>query len=442
MVREGPRLVRELVNLGVTFTQERDNFDLWKEGGHSRNRIIHARDLTGREIEKALISRVKENPRIKTYENHLAIDLMIHSQKRCMGALILNSSTGEIEPFYSKVTLLATGGIGQVYLYTTNPRIATGDGIAMAYRAGALIANMEFVQFHPTSLFVRKDEARSFLISEAVRGEGGILRTLQGIPFMERYSERGNLASRDIVARAIDSELKKRGDEHLLLDITHLPARRIRERFPNIYKTCLDYGIDITIEPIPVVPAAHYICGGVLTDINGKTSIAGLYAAGETACTGVHGANRLASNSLLEALVFSERSFRSSMKYILKIKRAEGEESRVPKFSLTKPEAIVLSHTRDEIRRLLWDYVGIVRTTQRLERARREISMIKEEVDGLLKNSAMTSELIELRNMTTIAELIIQCALARKESRGLHFNSNYPDRDDRNWRKNTLLKRQ
>ena len=454
MVKEGPRLVRELVDLGVTFTRERDTFDLWQEGGHSRNRIIHARDLTGREIENALISRVKENPRITTFENYLAIDLLVEEKRksRCGGTLIFITSTGETESFYAKVTIIATGGIGQVYLHTTNPRIATGDGIAMAYRAGAQIANMEFVQFHPTSLFARKNQERSLLISEAVRGEGGILRTRKGTPFMEKYSEEGNLASRDIVARAIDSELKKWGDEYVHLDLTHLPARRIREQFPNIYKACLGYGIDITVEPIPVVPAAHYTCGGILTDLEGKTSIEGLYVAGEAACTGVHGANRLASNSLLEALVFAERAFKSSLKYIQKKiqdDKAGGLQDSISQFSHLQisassnplPDAIILSHLREEIRRLLWDYVGIVRSTPRLEKAMREISAIQEEVEELLKTSATTSDLIELRNIATIAELIIQSSLTRKESRGLHYNTDYPDRDDRIWGRNTLLSR-
>jgi L-aspartate oxidase len=453
MVKEGPRLVNELFEVGVSFTQGRKTFDLRLEGGHSRNRIVHSRDLTGKEIESALLTRINEHPNISTYENHLASDLLINTEgksrkrKRCSGATIFKTSTSKIEPFYARVTLLATGGAGQVYLHTTNPRIATGDGIAMAYRAGATIANMEFVQFHPTSLFPRKVEERSFLISEAVRGEGGILKTRKGTSFMKKYSEKGNLASRDIVARAIDTELKKRGEEYVLLDLTHLPARKIRDLFPNIYKTCLSYGIDITVEPIPVVPAAHYICGGVLTNIEGKTSIEGLYAAGETACNRVHGANRLASNSLLEALVFSERAFKSSVKYLEKRrKESSPAETKVisPKSEvsiMTKPppDAVILTHLREEIRRLLWNYAGIVRKSSRLKRARREILSIEEEIEEIIKSCSTTPELIELHNLAITSELIVKCALTRKESRGLHYNSDFPERDDQDWKKDTLV---
>jgi L-aspartate oxidase len=450
MVKEGPRLVKELFEVGVSFTQKKETFDLRLEGGHSRNRIVHSRDLTGKEIENALISRINEHPNISTYENHLAVDLLVNAERGiriCNGAAIFKTTTGKLEPYYARVTLLATGGAGQVYLHTTNPRIATGDGIAMAYRAGATIANMEFVQFHPTSLFVRKDEERSFLISEAVRGEGGILKTRKGTPFMEKYSEKGNLASRDIVARAIDMELKKRGEDFVLLDLTHLPARKIRNLFPNIYDTCMGNGIDITVEPIPVVPAAHYICGGVLTDIDGMTSIEGLYAAGETACTRVHGANRLASNSLLEAVVFSERAFKRSVKYFEKISKKSSPSKEDVRQSLGTagksakpiPDVVILTHVRDDIRRLLWNYAGIVRKTSLLKKAKREISSNQEEIEELLKSCSTSPELIELRNMATTAELIVQSAVNRKESRGLHYNTDFPERDDQNWKKDTLV---
>jgi len=440
IVEEGPARIAELIELGMRFSERevphshgQRELDLGKEGGHSKRRILHAKDITGREVERALLSAVAQQPRIEMFENHLAIDL-ITSQKlgyvgnhRCLGAYVLNKRQVSVETFAASTTVLATGGCGKVYLYTTNPDIATGDGVAMAYRAGAAVANMEFVQFHPTCLYHPK--AKSFLISEAVRGEGGILKTVEGAEFMEKYHPRKSLAPRDIVARAIDSEMKKSGADHVLLDITHQPAKFIISRFPNIYETCLRFGIDITKEPIPVVPAAHYQCGGVLTNLDGETEIAGLYAVGEVACTGLHGANRLASNSLLEALVCAHRAAQ---------KAATGSgparfEVQIPDWhsgnAHNPDELVVVSHNWDEIRRAMWDYVGIVRTNKRLQRALKRITNIQEEIQEYYWDFIVTNDLLELRNIATVAEIIVKCALARPESRGLHYNLDYPEAD-------------
>lgn len=458
IVREGPSRVTELVKWGTEFTtnkiDEKTVFDLGREGGHSRNRIVHAKDHTGQAVERALLLTVKKNYNIRVFENHLAIDLLTEHQlgadaerraKRlhCWGAYVLDEKKRRVKTVFAKATILTTGGCGQVYLHTTNPDIATGDGVAMAYRAGARIANMEFMQFHPTSLYLQPSQSgRHFLISEAVRGFGGVLRTRGGEEFMKKYHPMASLAPRDIVARAIDTEMKKHGEPFVYLDVTNLDADAVRQRFPNIYETCLQYKIDITREPIPVVPAAHYSCGGVLTDLRGRTNILGLYACGEVACTGVHGANRLASNSLLEAVVFSHHAYEDAVHYI------SGTAIAMPPIhpwddsgTFNSEEWILISHDRNEIRTLMWDYVGIVRSNLRLQRALVRIQLIKNEIEKFYKKTTVTEGLIELRNMATVAELIVRCALRRKESRGLHFTTDYPDSDDVHWKHDTVLSR-
>ncbi len=457
VVENGPDRIRELVDFGARFNKAGEgpyDFAMGQEGGHSAKRIIHAHDLTGREIEAVLVARVAENENITILEDHVAVNLITYSsairsgllvtrkENRCVGAYVLNNRTGEVETFHAGITLLATGGASKVYLYTSNPDIATGDGIAMAFRAGASIANMEFVQFHPTCLF--HPEAKNFLISEAVRGEGAKLRDETGRRFMAEYSPDRELACRDVVARAIDSELKKTGADSVFLDITHRDPEFVRQRFPNIHGKCLEYGIDITKDPIPVVPAAHYMCGGVATDLNGRSDVVNLYAVGETACTGLHGANRLASNSLLEALVYAHEAARDSVAAFGQLDlSADMALDPWDDFGVTdSDEAIVVSHNWDEIRRLMWNYVGIVRSDKRLQRALRRIENIQEEINAYYWDFKVTSDLIELRNLATVAELIIRSALERKESRGLHYNIGYPDRDDENAGTPTILKKQ
>jgi len=431
VVERGRRSIEWLVEQGVPFTRDHDNVDdlhLTREGGHSHRRIVHAADATGRAVQKTLVSQVKTHPNIDVLEWHIAVDL-ITSRKlgmagpnRVWGAYVLDRKGAHVKTLAARHTVLATGGAGKVYLYTTNPDVATGDGIAMGWRAGASVANMEFIQFHPTCLF--HPHAKSFLISEAVRGEGGLLKLPDGERFMPRHDPRAELAPRDIVARAIDFEIKKHGIDCVYLDITHKGEAFIREHFPNIYAKCLEFGIDITKQPIPVVPAAHYTCGGLVTDLRGRTAVANLYAIGESACTGLHGANRLASNSLLECLVFSESAVEDMLASPADAPPAlpAWDESRVT----DADEEVVIAHNWDELRRTMWNYVGIVRTGKRLERAWHRIRLLQEEIEEFYANFRVTNDLIELRNLVLTAELIVRCALGRHESRGLHFSLDYP----------------
>jgi L-aspartate oxidase len=451
IVTEGPARIRELVELGVHFDARAEGggeFDLTREGGHSKRRVLHARDATGREIERALLDAARANPNIEMLADHMAIDLITTgklgyaTEDRCLGAYVLDEKTGAVETLRTDRLVLATGGCGKVYLYTTNPRIATGDGVAMAWRAGATIANMEFIQFHPTCLF--HPAARSFLISEAVRGEGGILVDAQGRRFMEKYDARKELAPRDVVARAIDAEMKRTGQPCVYLDISHKPADFVRGHFPTISEKLASLGIDITRQPIPVVPAAHYQCGGVLTDVNGATSLRGLYAIGEVACTGLHGANRLASNSLLEAVVVAHRCF----DHVARQAAAPGHvgaDIPLPEWQSGDAhdvdEMVVIYHNWDEIRRLMWDYVGIVRTDKRLQRASTRLRNLQREIQEFYWNFKVNTDLLELRNLTTVAGLIVDSALWRKESRGLHYTLDYPEADDKRYHRNTVLHR-
>ena len=451
IITDGPAAIRELIELGVHFDERvfengHRELDLGKEGGHSKRRVLHYRDTTGREIEQCLLNAVEKNPNIHLLENHLAVDLITTgklgytTEDRVVGSYVLDETNGEVKALRSDRVILATGGCGKVYLYTTNPSIATGDGVAMAWRAGAAIENMEFIQFHPTCLF--HPEARSFLISEAVRGEGARLIDESGREFMARYHELKALAPRDIVARAIDAEMKRTGSPCVYLDITHKPPDFIRERFPNIYKSCLALGIDITERPIPVVPAAHYQCGGVKTDLDGATTLRGLFAIGEVACTGLHGANRLASNSLLEAIVLADRCARALLrpKYAKYHQEIDLPEWR-PGNAQDVDELVVIYHNWDEIRRLMWDYVGIVRTNKRLQRASTRLRNLQREIQDFYWGFKLTTELLELRNLCTVASLIVDSALARKESRGLHYTLDFPSADDERFLRNTILQR-
>lgn len=440
VVENGRRAIEWLIEQGVPFTKDDIGYHLTREGGHSARRVIHVADATGSAVQDTLTRKVRANPNITVLEDHIAIDLITGDklgtgEKRCFGAYILNTQDGEVVTIGAANTLLATGGAGKVYLYTTNPDTSTGDGIAMAYRAGCRISNMEFIQFHPTCLY--HPQAKSFLISEAVRGEGGILRLQDGTRFMPEHDDRAELAPRDIVARAIDFEMKKRGLDCVFLDISHKGEAFIRNHFPNIYARCLELGIDITQAPIPVVPAAHYTCGGIVSDLNGRTDVAGLYVAGEASCTGLHGANRLASNSLLECLVFAEAAVNDILakKYLTLPLLPLWDESRVT----DADEEVVISHNWDELRRFMWDYVGIVRTTKRLMRAGHRIALLKREIDEFYANFRVSHDLIELRNLVATADLIVRCAMQRKESRGLHFSRDYPE--TANKAKNTVLRR-
>lgn len=449
LVGSGPDRIRELIEWGARFSTKKDVegqevLDLGREGGHSRNRIVHATDLTGAEVERALLDRASSIQGVSIFEDHTAIDLLTEHQLSflsaeeslpgtsgritCYGAYVLDNTTGAVHVFNARVTLIATGGAGQVYLHTTNPDIATGDGISTAYRAGAPVADMEFIQFHPTALYREKQSGRSFLISEAVRGEGAVLLNLKGQRFMEGEHPMKELAPRDIVARAIDRELKKHGDRHVLLDISFKGREFLMKRFPNIYEQCRRDGIDIASEPIPVVPAVHFICGGVVSDLHGRTSIENLFVSGETACTGVHGANRLASNSLLEGIVFSHRAIEYIMEH-----RDLYWNTRIPDFPHWNKEGtfdieewVLIQHNIEDVKRLMWDYVGIVRSNLRLQRAYRRIALLTEEIQDYYKRSTISAGTVELRNLATVAMLIITGAMNRKESRGLHYNTDYP----------------
>jgi L-aspartate oxidase len=433
-VKDGPARIRKLEAIGARFDRAEEpreghaDLDLHLEGGHSARRVAHAGDTTGREVERALLDAVAAKPRVRILEEHMAVDLITLAKyggpEVCGGAYVLDVSANRVITIRARATVLATGGAGKVYLYTSNPDIATGDGLAMAYRAGAEVSNMEFYQFHPTCLF--HPQAKSFLISEALRGEGAILRAQDGTPFMRQHHSLGELAPRDIVARAIDFEMKRTGAEYVYLDITDKKPEFVRERFPGIHAECLRFGIDITSQPIPVVPAAHYQCGGVSTDLEGRTSIPGLWAIGECASTGLHGANRLASNSLLEGLVFAHRAAEALQKL-----DKSASWPNVPDWdvgdAIPSDEAVVITQNWDEIRRTMWNYVGIVRSNKRLRRAARRIALLQEEIAEYYWKYFITRDLLELRNIATVAQLIVESASARHESRGLHYTIDYPE---------------
>lgn len=465
VVEEGPEVVRDLLSWGVKFAKHPENgreFDLGREGGHSERRVLHAGDITGKEIERALVDTSRRKSNIRIFENHIGIDLITtqklkieqENKNRILGAYFLDKNTNKVITVSADVVVLATGGAGKVFLYTSNPDISTGDGIAMAHRAGAKIANMEFYQFHPTILY--HPEAKSFLISEALRGEGGILRLKDGTPFMEGVHPLNSLAPRDVVARTIDFEMKRTGDECVYLDMTHKSKEFLKKRFPDIYKTTLSFDIDMSKDWIPVVPAAHYLCGGILTSEVGLTSIDNLYAIGEVACTSLHGANRLASNSLLEGCVFAKKTYEKTVSMFKKdgsfyevLKKKpfpipfSEEVDAIPEwkdFGLEGgDELIVISHNWDELRRTMWNYVGIVRSDKRLRRAKRRIDNLLSEIKEYYWNFEITTDLLELRNITEVASLIITSANLRKESRGTHYTIDYPQKDDKNFRHLTII---
>ena len=448
VVEHGPASIQWLLQEGVDFTRDASatssgGYHLTREGGHSHRRVVHAADATGREVETTLEARVLERANLEVFENHIAVDLITSDkhlrgqQKRCLGAYILNQQTGRTETFRARFVVIATGGTSKVYLYTSNPDVSTGDGIAMAWRTGCRVANMEFIQFHPTCLY--HPEAKTFLITEAIRGEGGRLLLPDGSRFMHRFDKRGELAPRDIVARAIDHEMKRIGAECLYLDISHKPVEFVKEHFPTIYRRCLDFGIDITRQPIPVVPAAHYTCGGVMTDHHARTDVSGLYAIGEVAYTGLHGANRMASNSLLECLVFA----RLAADHIHQALDCTPRPAALPPWDESRvtdsDEEVVVSHNWDELRRFMWDYVGIVRSNKRLQRAKRRVDLLRQEILEYYSNFRVTNDLLELRNLVEVADLIIRSAQHRRESRGLHYTIDFPFRDDMAQRHPTVL---
>ncbi len=448
VVKEGVDRIREIIEWGAEFDKEADgDYKLGKEGGHSEYRILHHKDVTGKEMERALLAEMERNKNIQIIKHCFVVDLITQHHLgylvtkstpdiECYGVYVLNRETNQIEKILSNITLLATGGNGQVYRSTTNPYIATGDGVAMVYRAKGRIENMEFIQFHPTALYEPGVRGQSFLITEAVRGDGGILRNKNGEAFMERYDSRKDLAPRDIVARAIDSEMKINGTEHVYLDCTHMDQQKFIEHFPNIYEKCKSIGIDVAKHMIPVAPAAHYSCGGIKTDEWGKTSIQNLYAAGECASTGLHGANRLASNSLLEAMVFAHRCFENASAKIKSqpLPASSIKTETVPSWNATgtsePKEMILITQSLKEVQQIMSDYVGIVRTNMRLQRASKRIDLLWEETESLYETTTLSPQLCELRNMITVSYLIVKCAMFRKESRGLHFNTDYPGKSD------------
>jgi L-aspartate oxidase len=449
VIKAGPSCIEELAQIGVEFSGEPQNYDLGREGGHSFNRVVHAADFTGRAIEQALIKATRSHPNIDIFEHHYSIDLITQHQLKdtsydekpiCYGSYVFDIEEGKVEIFRSKITMLASGGGGRIYFHTTNPEIATADGVAMAYRAGARIGNLEFVQFHPTTLFHPKSE--SFLISEAVRGEGGRLILKSGELFMKKYHPQAELAPRDIVARAIDSELKRTGDQCVYLDVTHLGRAFLEKRFPTIFAKCRELGIDMAVEPIPVVPAAHYFCGGVVTNEFAHTDIGNLYACGEVAMTGMHGANRLASNSLLEAVAFAKFAAHE-------VDSTLGSIPDVPEIPIwdesgvfDSEEWVIVSHDRNTLTRMMWDYVGIVRSNNRLKKAWERCHLMVRDIREFYRKNPVRADVVELRNMATAAQLLIESAIYRKESRGLHYNIDYPFRDEQNFNRDTLIKKE